>query len=200
MDIEQKVEGETVTTTETITQEPSQETSAVEKELNEVTGKSKYTPEEKAAFNLKKNAELAESLGINVEEVIGLKKPEANSDIPEWYRKLEAEKAQKTALELADDIENEHERALVKHALENVITGGSPTERLRVARGYVNSVKNGQVAEELARKGTPSSGSSAGAPAPKKPTEIELTPQEEPFTKPPFNMTKAEIISKRPQN
>lgn len=198
--IDETISEETTgTEPETINNEPSQDPLDVEIERTKKEGRSEA---EKAAFSLKKNAERAKELGIDPAEILGLKKeePKDNDEVPEWYKKEQSKANAKTALELADSIEDPKERELVQIALNSVVTSGTPEERLRVARGYVNSVRNGQLVEEISRAGTPkhfSSGTGAPAkPAAKKP---ELTPQEQQFTKPPFNMTPAQIIAARPK-
>lgn len=195
MQDENNVEAETPTE---ITKEPSQD--PVEQEIAREKEKGKvYTEAEKAAFNLKKNAEKAKELGVDPAEVLGISAPDNDDEVPEWFKRREAAAAAKTADELAEQIEDPRERELVKLKLSTVVTSGSPEERIRVARGYVNSVKNGQIAEELGRKGSPGSGSSVGAPPNKVPTTPELTQAEQMFTRAPFNMSAAEIIAKRPQ-
>lgn len=128
--------------------------------------------------------------------------PEDDDDAPVtvgMLKQREQEKATKTALQLADDIENETERELVKHHIENTVKpSGNPALDLSNARAIVNAAKNAKIAEELARKGKPkdhSSGSSA--PANKEGQEEELTADELAFTRPPFNMSKADIIKTR---
>jgi nucleotide-binding universal stress UspA family protein len=201
MDELNNVEETTAPTAEPITPEPSQDPLDVEIEKGKEE-KRQFTEAEKAAFNLKKNAERAKELGVDPATVLGLSQETQteDDDVPEWYKKREAQAASKTALELAEAIEDPRERELVKMKLETVITSGSPEERVRIARGYVNSVRNGQIAEEVTRaKAAPAFGNGAGAPANKAPAAPELSAAELPFTRPPFNMTPAEIIAKRPQ-
>jgi len=201
MEPETNVEETTAPTAEPINPEPSQDPIDIEIEKGKEE-KRQFTEAEKAAFNLKKNAERAKELGVDPAAVLGINpEPKAeDEDVPEWYKKREAQAASKTALELADAIEDPRERELVKMKLETVITSGSPEERVRIARGYVNSVRNGQIAEEVTRaKQAPAFGNAAGAPASKAPATPELTQAEALFTRPPFNMTPAEIIAKRPQ-
>lgn len=191
------------TVPETINNEPSQDPLDQEIEREKGKGEGRTEPE-KAAFSLKKNADRVRELGLDPLEVLGVtptpKPADTNDDVPEWFKKIEAGKSAKTALELADMIDDPKERELVRIKLETVITSGSPEERLRVARAYVNSVKNGQIVEEIGRMTPPrhfSSGS--GAPANKVPTTPELTADEQQFTKAPFNMSATEIIAKRVQ-
>lgn len=202
MDTNNNSEETTAPEAEPINPEPSQDPIDVEIEREKEKGR-QFTEAEKAAFNLKKNAERAKELGVDPATVLGITAEPAQAegdDVPEWYKKREAQAASKTALELADAIEDPRERELVKMKLETVITSGSPEERVRIARGYVNSVRNGQIVEEVSRaKQAPAFGNSAGAPASKAPATPELTQAETLFTRPPFNMTPAEIISKRPQ-
>lgn len=114
-------------------------------------------------------------------------------------KEMEAKRAVKTSLQLAEEISDETERELTKHHLENSIKStGNPQTDLQLARAIVNAAKNAKIAEELGRKGKPkdhSSGSSA--PANTNGQEEELTAEELQFTKPPFNMSKADIIKTR---
>lgn len=114
-------------------------------------------------------------------------------------KEIEAKRATKTALQMAEEISDETERELTKHHLENSIKStGNPQEDLRLARAIVNAAKNAKIAEEIARKGNPkdhSSGSSA--PANNNGHEQELTEEELQFTRPPFNLSKADIIKTR---
>jgi hypothetical protein len=114
-------------------------------------------------------------------------------------KEMEARKAVKTSLQLAEEISDETERELTKHHLENSIKStGNPQEDLRLARAIVNAAKNAKIAEELVRKGKPKDHSSASsANANRGDQEEELTPEELQFMKPPFNMSKADIIKTR---
>lgn len=193
---------------ETIIPAPSQ--SPVEIELDKEKGKTAgKTEAEKAAYALKSNADRAKELGIDVAEVLGLKTtdtaPREDTVVTVgMLADIEKGKAQQTALVMADEITDTHERELTKLYLQSrIVPSGNASEDLRLARALVNSVKNGQMLEEQARAGIPRThGSGAGAPAPKTPTELELTAGEQQIMnmrgmsgKPLF--TKAEIIAKR---
>lgn len=117
------------------------------------------------------------------------------------YENLEKERAQKSALQMADEITDANERDLVKHHIENTIRpSGNPNEDLRVAKALVNAVKNGQLLEETARVSTPSRApASPGAPARLPQQQEELTSDELLFMRPPFNMTKDQVIKARPR-
>ncbi len=156
--------------------------------------KSKRTPEEKLLHKKKIiDAEVAK-LGLDEEEEEDDDKPVTRGEL----KKMQAEQATKTALDLAEDISNETERELVKHYLTNTIRStGNPQEDLRLARGLVNSVKNKQILEEVARKPVAKThGSGSGAP-PKELKQEEFTDQERVYMAPPFNLTKEEILKAR---
>lgn len=202
---EKKEEKKVDETSETKTTE--QDPLKIELEKVQKTGK---TEAEKAAFSLKKNAERAKELGIDPAEVLGLKQPASETTPDEeddkpvtvgMMKKMQQENASKTAVQQAEEIENETERELVKYHLQNTIKStGNPKEDLKLARAIVNDVKNRQVLEEMGRKNPPKTHSNAsGAPAKDNATDIneELTPAEIPFTKPPFNMTKEQVIKTR---
>lgn len=113
-------------------------------------------------------------------------------------KELQKGESKKTALELADAIEDENERQLAKHYLETrIIPSGNPEEDVRLARAAVNAVKNARIAEEALRKGKSRSVPSApGAPARNDPV-FTPTPQEAVFMGPPYNLTKDDIIAAR---
>lgn len=162
---------------------------------------------QKAEYSLKKNAERYAQLGGDPTEALGIMVPneseEDEDDKPVTkgeLKKIIAEGGTKTALQLADDIQDETEKTLVKFYLENrIIPSGNPQEDLRDARRLVNSVKNEQIIAEANRKTPPKTHSSAtGAPAKENELDkMELTPQELLFTRPPFKMTKEAIIAAR---
>ncbi len=201
---ETKVEGEeTVTTAETITPDPSQKT-PIEQEIAREQGKQQKTEKEKAEFTLKKNAERLAELGGDATEVLGLRKADEASgdDAPATMgavKALLADKAKDTAIELADEIEDEHVRELTKLNLKRIIPSGDPREDLRLARLAAESAKNEKVLEEVGRAGKPRTHvSSAGAPSKPVEAEQELTASEQEFLKPPFNLTKEQIVKARP--
>lgn len=113
---------------------------------------------------------------------------------------IERGKATQNALSLADDVENEIERELIKHHLADTIKpSGDAQKDFKAARALVNSLKNSQIATEVTRKtDAKRHNSSAGAPGNhEKP--FEPTAEEAIFMRPPYSLTKEQIISKRPQ-
>lgn len=113
-------------------------------------------------------------------------------------KKIQAETATKTALQLADDIENESEKELVKYHINNTIRStGNPQQDLRLAQAIVNAAKNKQILEQLAQKPKAKRSSSDGGGTPFKEEEPEFTPEEQNFMKSPFNLTKEQILSAR---
>lgn len=195
----------TGTAPEEIITEPSQETpeTAVQAELKRES--KQYTPAEKAAFTLKKNAESVAALGLDPAEVLGLNNPVpqgVDKDAPVTVGMLEAmqlDRSQKTALQLADEIPDQYERELTKrYLMERVRPTGDAHEDLRFARLAVNAVKSGQILEETNRAGTPRSfASGAGAPPTTTQKEVEFTAEELGFMRAPFNMTKEQILKTR---
>lgn len=177
----------------------------VKKELSRVQKNKPRTEAEKAAFTLKSTAARLTELGGDPRAVLGLEEQQA-ADVGEddkpvtvgMLRKLEADKAQKTSLQMADEIQDSDERELVRHHLEHTIRpSGNPQEDLKAARAIVNSVKNTMVAEEAARGTRPRNhGSAAGAPG-RHTATIELSTEELQYTRAPFNMTPEEIVKTR---
>lgn len=173
-------------------------------ELERVRGKER-TELEKAVFSLKKTADRVKELGGKPEEIFGVPngKIETTSedDAPVtvgMLKKLELERAEKSAIQLAAGIQDESERELIIHHLKNTIRStGNPEEDFRLAYSIVNSVKNAQMAEEIARRTSPKTHSSgSGAPA-RKDEDAALTQEELLFMTPPFSLTKEQIIAAR---
>lgn len=161
------------------------------------------TEADKAAFSLKKNAERVKELGLNPEEILGISRAPVSEDddrpmtVAE-FKRLEAERAQKTALQMAENISDENERELTKHYLQTrVRPSGNPEEDLRFARAAVNSIKNGQIVEELSRK-PEGQGYGTGSGGPAKRPEAEFKPtEEEAKMMASFGLTKDHILRAR---
>ena len=191
----------TPTEGENITTEPSQ--TPVEQEIEREKGKQQRSEKEKAEFSLRKNAERAKELGIDPATVLGLapQVQEEGDDAPATIgtvKQLLAEKEKQTAFELADEITDPHIRELTKLNLKKVIPSGDANEDLRFARLAAESAKNSLVMEEVARAGRPNGHvASAGAPAKTVAKEPELTKDEMAFMKPPFSLSKEQIIASR---
>lgn len=114
------------------------------------------------------------------------------------YEKLQKDKTKETAIELANDIEDEDERDEVIEMLENRIApSGNPEQDLALARGAVNSLKNEQIAKELARKDQPPAHSSAPSAPGKVEDVFTPTAEEAVFMRHPYNLSKEEIIAAR---
>ena len=182
---------------------PEQDPLKVELERVQKVGR---TEKEKAEFSLKKTAERVKELGGDPDSILGIRKEPTDfveeDDQPltvGMYKKIQQASANKTALELAGDIQNETERELVKYHLDNTIkSSGNPSEDLKLARSLVNAVKNAQIGEELKRKPVAKTHSSAsGSPALDNEVKGELTPDEKLFLGKPFNMTKEAILKLR---
>lgn len=198
---------ETPETSSEATEQEAEETSQqdpLKTELEKVQNMGK-TETEKAEFSLKKNAERVRELGGDPASILGIKpevKEETDDDAPLTrgeYKKLIASQSAKTALQLADEIQDSTERELVKHFLENrIVPSGNPQEDVRDARRMVNSIKNEQLIQEQTRKSSAKTHSSAsGAPIKSTQAEPELTPQEILFMHPPFKLTKEQILKAR---
>ena len=91
--------------------------------------------------------------------------------------------AAKTATELALGIENEIERELVLHHLENTVKStGNAEEDLRNARALANAARNQQILEEVSRRPEAKNHSSAtSVTATSAEPTIVLTKDEETF-------------------
>ncbi len=204
--VEKKVESTSETTekvedvkTETTEQDP------LKTELDKVKNKSKYSEKEKAEFTLKKTAERVKELGGDPTTILGIPKEtvEENDEDDKpvtvgMLKKIQQDNASKSALQLADDIEQETERELVKYHLENTIRStGNPAEDLKIARSIVNSFKNTKIIEEASRKTQVKTHSNSSSVDAKKEDEVFFTPEEKSMMKAPFNMTQQMVLDAR---
>lgn len=198
-----QVEGTPVTTAETITPAPSQ--TPVEQEIEREKGKQQRSEKEKAEFSLRSNAKRAQELGIDPAEVLGLKKPEIEDgdDAPATMgavKQMLAEKEKQSAYELAEQIQDVGIRELTKLNLKKVVPSGDAKEDLRFAQMAAEAARSAQVLEEVARAGRPATHvSAAGAPGAHSAPEPELSKDEMQFLRPPFSLTKEQIIAARPK-
>lgn len=194
-----------VETKETVETETKVETEQdpLKTELTKVQERQGRSEKDKAEFSLKKNAERFKELGGDPNEVLGIKTEESTDDENTpvtlgMLKKLQRESASKTALQEAEEIQNETERELVKFHLQNTIRStGVPAEDLKLARALVNSVKNSQIIQETARKTSPKTHSSSSGVDAKHEETIVYTPEELAFMKPPFNATPADVLNAR---
>lgn len=176
---------------------PAGEQDPLKTELEKVQT-TKRTKLEKLQYTKKRVDEQLKELGVEVEE------PEANDDDKPLtkgeFKRLQEQAAVKTALELAEEIPNSTERELVKYHLENTIRStGNPKQDLDLARSIVNDIKNRQILEEQNRKPEVKQQPSGGG-APAKPNkQEEFTSEELMYMRPPFNLTKEQILAARPK-
>lgn len=169
----------------------------IKEELDKVKNRGEGKTELERALYKKQQLDkrIAELKGTTGEEIA-----ETDEDKPvtvKMLREIQREDAQKTALQLAEDIKNEYERELTKHHISNTIKPtGNPNEDLRLARAIVNSVRNSQIVEEAARKVKAkefSNGTSAG-----EKFEEEFTPTTEEATlMQGFGLSKEEVLEAR---
>ena len=182
---------------------PSQdEDDPLKKELEKIEDKKpKFTRRERLNFEKRK---IDQQLG-ELDEDEGIEKPpiDESKDTPVTVGMLEKrdkEQAKKTAIELANDIEEDSERKLTIHYLQTrIIASGNPQEDLKHARAIVNSLKNSQIAEEANRKVKPKSNATPPGGPGKHEKVFTPTEQERVFMAPPYNLTKEEVIKSREQ-
>lgn len=186
-------------TSEVIEQDPLKE----ELEKVQKTGR---TESEKATHSFRSTAKRLTELGLDPASILGITQVKSVDESDDdnapitvgMYKKLQADSATKTALQLADDISNDTERELVKYHLDNTIKStGNPSKDLELAESLVNAVKNRQVIEEITRKTPAKTYSSSGGSAPHKEQEPELTKEELLYMKPPFNLSRDAVIKAR---
>lgn len=166
---------------------------------------SKRTEAEKAAFTLKKNADRARELGVDVESVLGTKTHiETNVDDEDskpvtvgMLRDIQKADAHKSAIQMADDIADEETRATVKQYLsDNIKPSGNAESDFKLALAAASAPKNAQVLAEINRYGTPKRTASGGSVAAK--VEEEFTPTvEEAWHMKNFGISKEKVIAAR---
>lgn len=205
IEMEDIVEKTTDPTSEPVIEKVEQD--PLKTELERVQKKEGRTELEKATFSLKKNAERLKELGGDPSAILGIEKEipktvtEDDDNTPVtvgMLKKIQQNDASKSALQQADEIQNETERELVKYHLGNTIKStGNPTEDFKLARGLVNSLKNTQILEEAARKTPPKSHSNSSGVDSKQEKEVVYSSDELQMMKAPFNMTKQEILDAR---
>lgn len=166
----------------------------------------KYTEAEKAAFNLKKQAEKAKEAGLDPADILGIR-PQIYIDetLPDDrpltikdFRDLQKQDAHKSALQMAEELP-EDERDEVKTLLENrIVPSGNAEEDLRLARAAVNARKNAQIVEHISNRTSPkqtAAGGSANAPEPED--QFTPTPEEAVLMAHPYNLSQEKIIAAR---
>lgn len=180
----------------------SQDIDPIKKEAERVKA-SQRTELEKALFKRKQIDKRISELGGTVENPLDDddeddSKPITRKDLREMQKK----EATKTALDLAENLEDEAERDLVKHYLETKIrSSGNPQEDFEFALRAVNSLKNSHIAEEIARKRDPKRNPTPpGGPSGIPEDQFTPTAEESFFMKAPFNLSKEDILAQRKQN
>lgn len=195
MEEKDKVEA-TQTSEETQGSAPSQEKDPIQAELERVESqKPKRTKLETLQYNAEKwNRDLAEE-----RKKQGIEEDDNRPLTVAEFKSMQRETAQETALTLADDIQDEAERKLVKHHLEQTIKpSGDPQTDLRNARSLVNAVRNTQIAAEAVRAGKPKAAGSAASAPPREKQADDLTAEEKKIMT-GFKLTKEQVIASRPQ-
>lgn len=177
------------------TAEVSTEQDPLKSELEKVQKQGGRSKKDKLLYSKKRIEEQLADLGEDPDELSEDDKPVTVG----MLKKMQTETAIKTALDLADDIADETERELTKYHLENTIRPtGDPKRDLELAQVHVNAVKNRQIMEETTRKGEPRKTAFKGGSNPKDgKIEEELTAQELSFMRPPFNLSKEQILAAR---
>ena len=172
----------------------------------EAPSQEKRTEAEKAAFSLKKNAERARELGVDVESVLGVKTHiETNADDEDnkpvtvgMLRDIQKKDAQKTSLQMAEDIADEETRNNVKAYLSDRIKPSGDAEAdFRLALAAASAEKNKQVLAEINRYGTPKRTAAGGSMAAHIEEEFTPTAEEARLMQPPYNLSKEKIVAAR---
>ena len=184
----------------------------IKAELDRVKGQTHgKTPQEKAAFAFKLQAQKLKEQGVDVADILGIK-PQVNEeqDEPEEEKPLtrkdietllsQVKPKEKSAVELIQEEQiSESEKELATYYLENVIkSSGNAQEDIKNAKLMVNSVRNSKIMEMNSLRPEAKSYSSASSIEISKKQDIQLTQEEQTFfnqfAKDGIPMTKEEII------
>lgn len=124
-----------------------------------------------------------------------LDKPLTRRDL----QRMQVREASQTATQMADAIEDAVAKQAVKDALKRIVPSGDAQRDFTDAVALANREKNSKILEEIGRKTqAPQHRSSAGAPAKTvSDTNFEPTAEEAAYMRPPFNLSKEEIIAAR---
>jgi hypothetical protein len=179
--------------------EPSQP-NPLQAELDRVEQhKSGRTKREKLEFTLNRVqqqlAELEGEAGVDATVEVDKTKPVTFADLD----RIEHDRENRRAVDLAENIQDDVERKLTIHYLENTIrpSGNADTD-LANARAIVNAKRNALIAEEASRGTRPNSFISApGAPMRPAQEVFEPTAEEQSFMRAPFNLSKEDVIAAR---
>lgn len=168
-----------------------------ERERIEAGGDKKLSKTDRLIYAKRKIDEQLKELGVAEEVAVDPSTP-VTVQMLEDMRKNDAKK---TAVDLAQTIENEDERIVVVDYLEHrIVPSGNPEADLKLARAAVNALRTEQILHETQRGGTAKTHSSgSGAPSVHTSPSEDLSPTELVFTRPPYSMTKEAIIAKRPK-
>jgi len=179
---------------------PSQNEDPIDAELkrNE-SNTQKRSKKDKLLYTKKRVEEQLAELGVEDEDT----DDDADDAAPLTrgdLKKFNVESARKKSVDIASSIQDEKERKLTLQYLERIVPSGDAEEDVRLARLAVNSVRNGMVIEEIARKEAikiNQHDSAPGNPAPSPEGVFEPSPQEASLMRPPFNLTKEDILKAR---
>lgn len=147
------------------------------------------------------NKEL-KSLGVEDEEEDDDDEEEDEDDLdrPLTHRdlqRIQAKNARKTTLEMADAIEDEDQREAVKAALRMVVATGDPEVDFGNAVAIANRERNDKILEEVGRRGTVRTARTKTGAAARIEAEFTPTADEAVYMRPPFNLTKKDILEAR---
>lgn len=163
------------------------------------------TPEEIAEFNLKKAADKARAAGIDPTKV--LETATASEEVPDDdkpltmkdLRAMQTADAKRSALEMAASLPETEREEVIALLETRIVPSGDAAEDLRLARSAVAADHNKQIAEDIARKPEIRRTASGGSSSVASETPFEPTESERVFMAPPYNLTKEQIIAKRPK-
>lgn len=175
----------------------------LQSELDKIENqKSGRTKREKLEYTKKRIEQQLRELDGDDDTVVPLEVDKSKPLTFADYERLQHERENTRAVDLAENIQDEVERKLTIHYLENTIKpSGNAEVDLANARAIVNAKRNGQIAEEVSRMVRPASfAASPGAPAKPQDEIFEPTAEEAFMMRAPFNLTKEDVLRARRAN
>lgn len=116
-------------------------------------------------------------------------------------KRMETARAAESTAQMAEAITDPVARAAVKQALDRIRPSGDPEKDFRDAVAVANREKNSKVLEELGRRPiAPQHRSGAGSPPRPPEAEFQPTTDEAKYMKPPFNLSKEDILRSRAES
>lgn len=180
-----------------------------QKDVQAPLQESKKTEGDKLIHTLRGIGKRATELGLDAAEILGLKTHiETNQDDEDekpvtvgMLRDLQKKDAQKTALQMADDISDEATRTTVKQSLtDRIVPSGNADEDFKFALSAASAEKNKEIRNHIATFVPPKKTAAGGSSPAHVEEEFTPTPEEQRFMQKPYNLSKEKVLEARRKN